>query len=237
MRIGLGVAAVLVLLLVIGLAAVSVIIDRRATEAIQEHVASALGVPASLDRASVSLLTGGLGLSGLRVANPPGFEAPEVISMGRGDGRVRLTTFFNEVVEIPELSLTDMEIRLERRDGRGNYESIVTHYLREGRHVGDPDRRYVIDELVVEDALVHLDLLPDVGDAAQLVVPIELRLTGVGEEEAGLMLQEVVGVAVQAIFEAALARAAEELPGAVLQELRGRLRDFLEAEGPPFDPP
>lgn len=229
LRIGLALA----LVLAAAFAVATVVVNQRTAEAIERHTASALGVPASLDRAAVSLLTGGFTLGGLDVTNPEGFDAPRAMRVGSGDGRIRLTTFFGEVVEMPRLTLGDLELHLERRGGAGNYEAILGHYLREGRGTGDPDRRYVIDELVIRDVTVHLDLLPQMGEAARLSVPIdEIRLTGVGEEGAdrGLVLQEVVGVVVRAVLAAVLERAAEELPGIVARELAERLGELLERD-------
>jgi hypothetical protein len=237
MRMALGFGVALALLVVIGFAVATFVVDRRTAQAIEEHAGAALGVPSSLERASVGLLTGRFTLSDLRISNPQGFDAPEVILMGEGEGRIRLTTLLGEVVELSHLTISDTEMHLERRGGTGNYEPILAHYIEEGRHVGDPDRRYVIDELLVRDVVVHLDLMPDRGEEARLRVPIEeLRLVGVGEEDAGLMLQEVIGVVVQALFEAALERAAEELPGVLLRELGDRLRELTGREGLPFDP-
>lgn len=224
----------LALLLAAAFVIATLLVDRRVASAVEESVEAALGVPATLDRASVRFLTGGFTLSGLRISNPEGFEAPEVIVMARGEGRIRLTTFFDEVVAMPRLTLRDLALHLERREGRGNYEPILLHYAEEGRHVGDPDRRYVIDELVIRDVVVHLDVLPEAGEEARMEVPIEeLVLRDVGEAEAGIMLQEVVGVVADALVQAALERAAEELPGLLLRELEGRLRDL---ERLPFDP-
>lgn len=236
MRTTLVIAGVIVALVVLAFAAATFVVNRETAAAIEEHTGNALGVPASLDRASVNLLTGGFTLTDLAVTNPEGFEAARVIEMGRGDGRIRLTTFFGEVVELSRLTISDTELHLERRDGRGNYEPILAHYVEEGRHLGDPDRRYVIDELLVRDVIVHLDVLPEIGEEARLSVLVEeLRLTGVGEADAGLMLEEVVGVLVQALLDAAFERAAEELPGAVLRRLRDRLDRLPELEGVPFD--
>lgn len=237
MRIALGLFVTLAVFLVVALVVVSGIADRRAAAAVTESAGAALGVPASLERASVGIVTASIGLTDLRLSNPEGFEASEIILVREAAGRARLSTVFSEVVEIRRFEIRDAEMWLERRDGTGNYEAIVGHYLREGRHVGDPDRRYVIEELVVEDMVVHLDLVPEMGDEARLSVPIEgIRLRDVGEADAGLMLQEVIGVVAQALFDAALERAAAELPGAAARELRDRLHDLLDIEQLRFPP-
>jgi len=241
MGIRLKLALALILLLGAGYAAATWTVNQRTAAAVVEHTAQALGVTTSLESASVGLATGSVRLSGLTVNNPTVFDAPRLIWLRQIEGRIRATTLLRPVVEVSRLTLSGMELHLERREGLGNYILILDHYLREGRHTGDPDRRYVIDNLLVRDAIVHLDLLPELGEAGRLRVPIQdFRLVGVGDAERGLMLQEVVGVVVRSVLEGTLERAARELPAALLRELTDRLDELLEVErgaGPPSTPP
>jgi|GEM_PF-1709760 len=218
----------LVVLLGVGYAAATWTANQRTAAAVVEHTAQALGVTTTLERASVGLATGSVSLSGLEAENPTGFDAPRLVLVPRIEGRVRSTTLLRPVVEVSRLTLTGLELHLERRSGVGNYSLILDHYLREGRHAGDPDRRYLIETLAVSDAVVYLDLLPELGETGRLRVPIhELRLVEVGGGEGGLMLQEVVGVVVRSVLQAVLDRAAEELPAAILRELREQVDELL----------
>jgi hypothetical protein len=229
LKIGLGV----VVLLVGGYAAATWWVNQRTAAVVVEHTAQALGVSTSLEQTSVNLLTGSFRLSGLEGANPQGFDAPHAIVMERGHGRVAFITYLGEVVTLPRVTLGGVELHLERRDGRVNYVPILEHYLREGRHMGDPERRYVVHELLVPDAVVHLDLAPEVGEVARLEVRLgEIRLTGIGEEgvDRGLMLQEVVAVVLRALLTAGLDLAAEEIPSILLRDLTERLEEIASPE-------
>jgi hypothetical protein len=241
MGIRLKLALALVLLLGAGYAAATWTVNQRTAAAVVEHTALALGVTTSLESASVGLATGRVRLSVLKADNPTAFDAPWFIQLRQIEGRVRPTTLLRPVAELSRLTLSGMELHLERREGLGNYTLILDHYIREGRHTGDPDRRYVIDNLLVRDAVVHLDLLPQLGEAGRLRVPIQdFRLVGVGGAEQGIMLQEVVGVVVRSVLQAVLDRAARELPAALFRELEDRLDELLEAErdpGPPATQP
>lgn len=212
--------------------AATFIVGQRAAAAVEQHTSHALGVPAQLDRARVNLLTGGVRLTVLQVDNPQGFPSMHFKRIGDTDGRIRLTTLLDEIIELPRLTLSEIELHLDRREGVGNYERILDHYLRVGRHVDVEPRRYVIRELVLRDIVVHLDLLPEVGEVARLSVPIEeIRLTDVGTEaDGGVMLQEVAGVVVQALLAAVLERAGQELPGVVARELASRLGRMPEIQ-------
>lgn len=229
MRLKLVLALAVVVLLGVGYAAATWMANQRTAAAVVEHTAQALGVTTSLDYASVGLLTGGVRFSGLAAENPSGFDAPRLIVVPRIEGRIRAATLLRPVVEVSRLTLSDMELHLERRAGRGNYTLVLDHFVREGRHLGDPDRRYRIETLWVRGAIVHLDLFPQLGEAGRLSVPIhELRLTDVGGAQKGLMLQEVVGVVVRSVLQAVLERAAQELPSFLLRELTDRLDELRE---------
>ena len=221
-----GLAAALLCLVV--LAAATIVLDRQVAEAVEQSTARALGVPVTLDRATVSLFTGRFTLNGLRVDNPPSFEGNRAIWIPVIEGRMRVRTAFRPVAELPSLTFSDVELRLETRDGRGNYEAMVEHYLREGRTATDDDRRYVVEELLVRDMTVHLDLggdaVPD-GSPRTVTLP-EIRLRNVGDAEAGVILDEIAGIAARALFEAALERAAREIPDLILEELRDRVPEI-----------
>lgn len=213
-------------LLAAGYAATTWWANQRTAATVVEHTALALGLSTSLDYASVQLLTGRVRLTGLAVDNPAAFDAPSMLLLPRLDGRVRMTSLVRPVVEFSHLTLSDLELHLERRQGVGNYTLVLDHFVREGRHIGDPDRRVVIDTLLVRNAVVHLDLVPRLGEAARLSVPIhELRLADVGGPDGGIMLQELVGVVLRSVLVAVVDRAAGEIPEVLL---RG-LRDEVEA--------
>lgn len=201
--------------------------NQRTASMVVEHTAQALGLTTSLDYASVQLLTGRVRLTGLAVDNPSAFDAPRMMLLPRLTGRVRMTTLTGPVVEFSHLTLNDLELHLERRQGVGNYTLILDHYVREGRHLGNPELRFVIDTLVVQDAMVHLDLVPRLGDAARLSVPIhQLRLADVGAPGGGLMLQEVVGEVLRSVLLAVLDRAAGDIPDLILRGFREQVEEL-----------
>jgi len=106
-----------VVLLVAGYAAGTWWANQRTAATVVEHTALALGLSTSLDYASVQLLTGRVRLTGLSVDNPAAFDAPSMLLLPRVDGRVRMTSLARPVVEFSHLTLSDLELHLERRQG------------------------------------------------------------------------------------------------------------------------
>ena len=64
-----------------------------------------------------------LTVGGIRIANPPGFSAPEFASLGRARMRLELLPLLRNEIRIVELDAEDVRVRLEQRaDGHANWE-------------------------------------------------------------------------------------------------------------------
>ncbi len=64
-----------------------------------------------------------LTVGGIRVANPPGFSAPEFASLGRARMRLELLPLLRNEIRIVEMDADDVRVRLEQRaDGHANWE-------------------------------------------------------------------------------------------------------------------
>ena len=64
-----------------------------------------------------------LTVGGIRIANPPGFSAPEFASLGKARMRLELLPLLRNEIRIVELDAEDVRVRLEQRaDGHANWE-------------------------------------------------------------------------------------------------------------------
>jgi len=122
--------AVLLILLVLATVAVAFYIDTIAKTAIERGATYALGVETTLGSADVGLLSGTFSMGDLTVANPAGFESPYFTHLGQGDVEVALKTLRQETVELPTLTLTDLEIYLDKKEGKANYDVILENLKR-----------------------------------------------------------------------------------------------------------
>ena len=104
-------------LLLIVLAALPFFIPASVYKAQIETAASnALGRPVSVDgEARISIFPViSASLEDVRVANPDGFEAPNMIEAGALRGSVKLLPLFSRRVEVKEISFEDASVRLTR---------------------------------------------------------------------------------------------------------------------------
>jgi hypothetical protein len=212
-------------------------------KAIERGAESALGVETSIDSVRPGLLSGRLELSGLRVANPPGFASPDFLSLREGRLAVGLASLRADTVEIPELTLEGIELHLERKVRAGtNYGAILDHLRRfetteaskpAEASAGEeaPSKKFVIRELLIQDVAARLRLAPELGRLMEADVEVpEIRLENVGSgAEGGVRLDELSGVILRVVLDAVVRKRGDL--GATGRDLQLRLRGLDQVAG------
>lgn len=233
------IVVLLILLVVVGFIALVGYIDSVAKAGVERGGSYALGVDTTLDSISVGVFSGEVSMSGLEVGSPEGFSAPHFVKLGEGDVAVTLSSLREELVEVPRLRLSAIDLQLEQKDGRENYEVILDNVKKvTGGSEGEPapappedegGKKFVVRDLLLEDITVHMSLLGDlVGDLARTEVNIEkiqlkdVGRTGEGVGGTGVTMSELSGIIVQAILEGLL-DAGVDLPGGLAASLGSSL--------------
>ena len=230
----------LVLVLLVGGALVGfVLIDGLARRGVERGGTYALGVPTELASADIGVFGGTVELSGLRVANPEGFKGDAFLTLGDGGLAVSMGTLRQDVVEVPSLSLTNIDLHLERTGERANYQVILDNLKRfESGDAPPPEdseggKRFIIRKVEIRDVAAHVQLIPLGGEMStiEVVVP-EVVLTDVGADKP-LKLGELMNVVTQALLSTIAANANGALPEDLARELTSRLGqlDALSAQG------
>jgi hypothetical protein len=235
---------VIVLLVVVVLVGAFMYVDSIARQGIERGGTYALGVPTEVRHVDVGLFRGRVTVDGLRIGNPQGFEAPSFLRMESGRTEVAVRTLRQDVVRVPQLRLSDVEVVLERRPGeKANYQVILDNLERfKGPEKPEPapgtaeGKRVIVDELVLTNIRVHVDMLRGqgaigeaMGQLGRVTVPIdEIRLTGVGQTGegvagSGVTLGELAGLVVQAVLGAAVEKGGDILPADLIGDVRSRL--------------
>ena len=217
--------AVLLVLLVLGTVAVALYIDTIAKTAIERGATYALGVETTLGSADVGLLSGTFSIGDLTVANPAGFDSPYFTHLGEGDVKVALKTLRRQTVELPTLTLTDLDIHLDKKAGKANYDVILENLKRfeSGENAEDEaaGKKFIIKEVLVKNIMVHVQLLPLGGDLTKLDVPIdEVRLENVGSETSrGVLMSELTGLIIKGVLIAIVQKGGGLIPSDILGDL------------------
>ena len=109
------VGLVVVVLLVVG---AFFWIDSIAKAGVETGGTYALGVDTTLDGMDVGVLSGGVEMSALNVANPTGFESPHFLHLGTGRVAVSLGSLTEDKVVVPEFTLSGLSLNLESKSGK-----------------------------------------------------------------------------------------------------------------------
>lgn len=223
---------VLVLLGIAVLVVAVLMIDSIAKTAIEKGGTYAMGVPTTLESASVGITSGTFAMSGLNVANPPGYSGPRFFGLKSGAVAANLGSVRSEVIEIPSLKLEGIRVSLERTAKGSNYQTILDNMKKfesKDPTMKPPEekggKKFVVREIVVRDVEVRLDMIGFGGvNAPPVTIPIhEITLKNVGSAEGGLTPGEITNVVVKAVLATAVERGGGIIPGDVAGELLGGL--------------
>ncbi|HVZ93761.1 MAG TPA: hypothetical protein VG797_04560 [Phycisphaerales bacterium] len=232
----LKIVAVLVVLVVVGVTVLFMYIDSIARKGIEVAATNALGVQTTLRSADVGIMAGTFDMQGLNVANPAGFQTAHFLNLGEGNVQVSLNTLSQQTVELPYLKLTAIDVNLEKKDGKSNYNVILDNVKKNESGGSSPsspsDKKFVVREITIKDIKVHVDLLPIGGDAAKLDVPIdEIKLTNVGSgTDGGMLMKDLVPTIVKAVLAAVVQKGGDIIPKELLGDLEGSLAQLKSLE-------
>jgi len=228
-RVGVGVVVLVIAAVVVALLAV----DRIAKAAVEQAGSAAVGVPVSLASISVRPLAGAVTLSGLAVANPPGYGPAPILRLDTGEIEVRVASLLEEQVRVPRLVLDGIEVRIEQKVGRSNLKDLIDGMPPSpAPKPGDPPgKRFFVDEFVIRDVRVNAELLPIGGQATSLDFRIaEIRVKELDSDDAaGVLLPQLTHQVTTAI----LAAVVEELAIRGPANLVAGLGDALKGLGVP----
>lgn len=232
------VVGLLLLLLVAGVAAF-LFVDSLVVKAVEHGGTHALGVETRLADASIGITSGEFGLSGLAVANPPGFELPSFLELRAANLELPLSTLMEEHITIPALTLEGIVLDLERNASGTNYGLILENLQRfesgeapepeEGP--AEPGKKFTLKRLVIRDVRANVNLLPAGGELTKLSLAIpEIVAEDLGND---MTLSQICAVVVKLLVQGAIQAGGGVLPADLLEDLRGRvagLEDEVRAE-------
>jgi uncharacterized protein involved in outer membrane biogenesis len=105
-------------------------IDAIARRAVEQVGSEALGVPIRLGLARIGFAPPGVTLSGLEVANPPGWSEENFLRVGRLALAADPESLRADVLVVPRIEVSGVEVALERRLRDSNYGDILAHLKR-----------------------------------------------------------------------------------------------------------
>lgn len=225
-----AVLVILVVLVGVGAFAALMYIDSIAKAAVERGGTYAMGVPTTLGSADVGIRKPGFYMKSLNVGNPTGYKSASFLTVGDGGVNVSLESLNKDVVELPRLALSDIQVNLEKAEGKANYQVILDNLKK--LESGDPaqqpkessGKKFVINEVDIRNVKVHVDLIPVGGSLTQVNITLdEVKLNNVGTAGKGVPLPELASIIVKALMSAIVDKGGGLLPGDLLGDLQGQL--------------
>lgn len=211
----LKIVVALVIVLLIALAVAWFKIDAIAKAAIEKGGTYALGVDTTVDRVNVSLLGGSVGLSGLQIANPAGFDAPYLMHTGDFKLQVATGSLMSDTIEVPLIELDKLDLYIQKNDKGNNISPVLDHLKKfqggaAAKEKTGSSKKFVIRKLVIKGVTAHMDV-PPLG-AKAVTVP-DIVLENVTQDNAQGMAMDEVMARVFPMITAAAISSLTDLPG------------------------
>lgn len=229
MKLVLRIVGILAIVLVLAVVVALVFVDQLTASGIRKASTYATGTEVTLESADLGITSGTLTLDQLVIANPEGFDTDHFLSLGRGDMDVELGTVTSDVIQVPAVTLRDVSIVLERKDGKANYQVILDH-LESVSGETDPDQQpseagsgVNIRELRIENITATIRGYPFPSEPVK--VP-SIVLKNVPDNADAASVAKVVGVVIASTLQAV----ATSVPG-LPEDLAGALNEGLAQVG------
>ena len=227
--------AAIVLLLVILIASITGKIygDRLVKWGIEKAGSSALKVPVGLEKASLSILGGSLGLKNLSIDNPSEYKNKQFLELKSGQIKVKVASLLGDTIRIPEIKLNGVSVVLEQKDIRSNNIQDILKNISAGEEKSadktkqTEGKKLHIDYLELTDISVKVKLLPLPGRADT----IPLKLPPIKMKDIGNDGKTDTAALVSKIIVAISAGIAESGAGILPDDLTKSLNSALEGLG------
>lgn len=215
--------AVVVVLLIVGLIAAYFYLDSIAKEAIERGGTYATGVDTEVDSVSLGLFGGTFGMKEFELDNPEGlgFQTDHFLELGEADLAVSLGSLRKDVVVVPRIHLADIDLNLERRGGKQNFDVILENLQKLSSDEPTPPedaQQWVVNDLTISNVKVTATgegLLSD-NQAVTFTIP-QIQLTDVKSDS----LAELQGQVIKQVLGAVAQQAPQQVLGVMGQELLG----------------
>lgn len=164
--------------------------DRALKAGIETAATKTLGVNVTIGDLSLSLLRGKLELRDLVIDNPPGYQHPELLNIGRAYIDVTVTSLLSDTVKIEEIRFEDITMVIEQKGLTNNLKDVL-NALPSGQTASksttdEPDtegKKLHVDNLEISNVAVKVKLLPIPGKADTLTLKVApIKMTDLGSD-------------------------------------------------------
>jgi uncharacterized protein involved in outer membrane biogenesis len=207
---------VIVLVVVLGLAALIVaglFLDKIVKAGIETVAPQITQTPVTLNSVSLSLLSGSVGLNGLVVGNPSGYNTPSAISIGKAAVSVQPGSLMSDKIIVHSVEINAPEITFEGNPfgdnnlkkimdnvdaGAASSSSTASTNAAASSGAARPGKKLEVDVFDITGAKVHATITGMAGKEFTVTIP-EIHLTDLGKGGDGITAAELTQVVLKEI--------------------------------------
>lgn len=150
-----------------------------------------LGVQVSMSALELSLQEKTATVSGLTIANPPGFEKPYAIRVETI--KIVLSGISERLIEFKDIDVQGTTVNLEVKEGTTNLQTIKKNLKSTPASEQSQDQmKVIIDRAAVRNAQLRPTVTLVTEQELSPVNAPDILLTGIGRKEQGVLVQEAI---------------------------------------------
>jgi hypothetical protein len=180
-------------------------LDRVIRNTVQSQATSSTNLQTTLNSASLSLFGGKLNLSGLQIASPPGFQAPQMLDIGSTNLAVSYGQLRNDPVHVAAITIDKPKLVIEQKNGELNFKKAMDDMPKspDTAPANSKPLKVIIDDLKLDNPQVVVKGF-GATDIPLSLPSIELKNIGTGNgSQNGAAMKDVLGQVMTAIAAAA----------------------------------
>ncbi len=178
------------------------------------------GTSVTLSGAGLSPFTGGGSLQDLKIGNPQGYSAQNIIEIGEASLRLNPLSLVRQPIHIHRMTLREAFINYERKLLTSNLDTLLDNIKKnlggektsskEDKSADSSEMKFIIDEIVITGATIRVSTA---GIGGTLPLP-DMTLNDLGKDQGGITMGQLTGEIIAAISRkslSAIASAGKEL--------------------------
>jgi len=236
------VLAGLVLVILVLLAVALFYADGLIKAGVQTAGTQATGSETKLQQANLSLLSGSLKLSGLTLANPQGYQTPNLLSVGTCATKVDVGSLTKDTIVVDTIKLDALEMTIEQKGLTSNLKDLLDQMEKKSPKTKEPSgekpkeeggKKVRVNKIEITNTKVNLKLLPLPGQKD--VMPIQIgtiEIENVGSDSnQPVMLATIVQKVLVALAEGAVKSGSGVLPADLTQGISSSVQGVQQVLG------
>jgi hypothetical protein len=222
--------AVVVLLIIALVLFVKMYGDRALKYGIETAGEKTLKVDVRVEDLSLAILAGKLNIDGLAVDNPEGYQQPTFLEAGHLYTALNTKSLLSDTIEIDQIKLDGINVVLEQKGMTNNIKELLANLPKSDAPKTESEKagkNVLVKDLEISNVKVNVTLLPGIGRATTLSLPLKtIHLTNLGTEsklDTAALVKEIITAIAEGIAE----QGKGLIPTDVLNSISGELEQVL----------